>query len=225
MFLSKYLFQLFNSGSGNFGKVYGGVVTQTGKKTKLKVAIKSTKDSFFDVHFYKEAITISQLEHPNIIKLIGICIERHYIITELIEGPQLLVFLRSASGKELRFYDMVQMGCDIAKGCAYLEEMKFIHGDLAARNCMLTSTSRKKRVVKIGDFGLSKDIYGKTYYPTGSDGQLPIRWMAPESMEDNILSAKTDVWSFGVLMWEIMTLGMWYKTNWNRNTNKQAYYI
>ena len=193
-------------GNGNFGKVYEGVVTQKNKKSKTMVAIKTTKDAFFNVNFYKEAITVSQLEHRNIIKLIGICIDRHYILLELMNGPQLLKYVRMKDN-DLTIHDMVDIGHDIAKGCAYLQHMQFVHGDLAARNCMLTSADRKYRIVKIGDFGLSKDLYGKVYYRAGKDQELPIRWMPPEFLEHNTLSTKTDVWSFAVLMWEILTLG------------------
>ena len=205
--LTKTIIIFLISGSGNFGKVYEGVVTHKDNKSKVRVAIKSTKDSVFKVSFYKEAITVSQLNHINIIKLIGICIPRHYILFELIEGPQLLQYLRFGND-DLSPYDMVDMGHDVAKGCAYLQDMQFVHGDLAARNCMLTSTDRKYRTVKIGDFGLSKDLYGKNYYTMGNDSQLPIRWMPPEFLLHSTLSTKTDVWSFGVLMWEIMTSGI-----------------
>ena len=84
--------------------------------------------------------------------------------------------------------------------------MKFVHRDLAARNCLLNSTdSNVTRTVKIGDFGLAKNLRSKEYYK--GEGLLPVKWMAPESIMDGIFTIKSDVWTFGILMWEILTLG------------------
>ena len=86
--------------------------------------------------------------------------------------------------------------------------MKFVHRDLAARNCLLTSTDPNARIVKIGDFGLAKNIRTKEYYK--GEGLLPLKWMAPESLMDGIFTIKSDVWTFGILMWEILTLGNFF---------------
>ena len=99
------------------------------------------------------------------------------------------------------------MCLDVAKGCVYLEEMHFVHRDLAARNCLVSSTDPDSRIVKIGDFGLARDIYKNDYYRKEGEGLLPVRWMSPESLVDGVFTTHSDVWAFGVLLWEIVTLG------------------
>ena len=125
---------------------------------------------------------------------------------ELMEGPNLLDYLRFM-GHQLEMLDLIDMSYDVAKGCKYLASRNFIHRDLKAKNCMLTSTDARSRIVKIGNFGLSRDIYSKTYYKAENNDPLPIGWMAPESIMFNKFSTESDVWSFSVLIWEIMTLG------------------
>uniref|UniRef100_A0AAQ5X7Z2 Tyrosine-protein kinase receptor n=1 Tax=Amphiprion ocellaris TaxID=80972 RepID=A0AAQ5X7Z2_AMPOC len=98
--------------------------------------------------------------------------------------------------------DMLQMAAEIADGMAYLNAKKFVHRDLAARNCMVAEDF----TVKIGDFGMTRDIYETDYYRKGGKGLLPVRWMAPESLKDGVFTAHSDCWSFGVVLWEISTL-------------------
>ncbi|NXA22940.1 IGF1R factor, partial [Ibidorhyncha struthersii] len=98
--------------------------------------------------------------------------------------------------------DMIQMAGEIADGMAYLNANKFVHRDLAARNCMVSEDF----TVKIGDFGMTRDIYETDYYRKGGKGLLPVRWMSPEALKDGIFNTQSDVWSFGVVLWEIATL-------------------
>lgn len=105
----------------------------------------------------------------------------------------------------------IKVCCDIANGCCYLEKVKFVHRDLAARNC-LVHCEENGLIVKIGDFGLGKELYSmpvKDYYKqlNSLNKLLPIRWMAPESVCDGVYTNKSDVWSFGIVVWEILTLG------------------
>lgn len=129
------------------------------------------------------------------------------------EGGDLLSYLRKArgttlSGPLLTLADLVELCVDISKGCVYLEQMHFIHRDLAARNCLVSVKDyTSPRVVKIGDFGLAREIYKHDYYRKRGEGLLPVRWMAPENLMDGIFTSQSDVWSFGILVWEILTLG------------------
>ena len=113
------------------------------------VALKVLRDRNNFHEFYKEVTVASQLKHSNIVQFIGVCLENNYIILELMEGGQLLSYLRSSSSYDFTPYDLVDMSFDILKGCVFLEEKKFVHRDLAARNCMLTSTNPNNRKVFI----------------------------------------------------------------------------
>lgn len=97
---------------------------------------------------------------------------------------------------------ILQMAVEIADGMAYLSAKKFVHRDLAARNCMVA----EDLTVKIGDFGMTRDIYETDYYRKGTKGLLPVRWMAPESLKDGVFTSFSDVWSYGVVLWEMVTL-------------------
>lgn len=109
----------------------------------------------------------------------------------------------------LQLPELLQMCLDVVSGCSYMEDMHFVHRDLAARNCLVSDGAAVggRRIVKIGDFGLARDIYKNDYYRKEGEGLLPVRWMAPESLVDGLFSTQSDVWAFGVLCWEILTLG------------------
>lgn len=154
---------------------------------------------------------MGNFDHPHILKLLGICYNPTFLILELMEAGDLLSYLRKnrpigAVPSPLTMHDLISICVDVANGCKYLETLHFVHRDLAARNC-LVSEDGGKRVVKIGDFGLARDIYKNDYYRKDGEGLLPIRWMAPESLIDGVFTTQSDVWAFGVLLWEVMTLG------------------
>nr|XP_047921549.1 proto-oncogene tyrosine-protein kinase ROS isoform X2 [Anser cygnoides] len=208
-------------GSGAFGEVYQGTAVDilADGSGETKVAVKTLKKGATDQEkseFLKEAHLMSKFDHPHILKLLGVCLlnEPQYLILELMEGGDLLSYLRGARKQKLQsslltVTDLLDICLDICKGCVYLEKMRFIHRDLAARNCLVSEKDYEScsRVVKIGDFGLARDIYKNDYYRKRGEGLLPVRWMAPESLVDGVFTNRSDVWSFGVLMWETLTLG------------------
>ncbi|XP_063241344.1 proto-oncogene tyrosine-protein kinase ROS isoform X2 [Bacillus rossius redtenbacheri] len=205
-------------GSGAFGEVFEGVArllqpaggdVRVAVKTLRKGATEQEKGEFL-----KEAQLMSHFHHEHILQLLGVCLDNdpNFIIMELMEGGDLLSFLRSSRpllypGNALTLLDLVAMSVDVARGCRYLEELHFVHRDLACRNCLVSSPQPGSRVVKIGDFGLARDIYKNDYYRKEGEGLLPVRWMSPESLVDGVFTSQSDVWAFGVLVWEIMTLG------------------
>ncbi|KAF5298515.1 hypothetical protein FQR65_LT00057 [Abscondita terminalis] len=204
-------------GQGAFGEVYQGFYRQrSGDAVEMPVAVKtlpalSAQEA--EVDFLMEALIMSKFNHPNIVHFIGVCFDKHprFIVLELLAGGDLKNFLRESRPKpdkssSLTMKDLIMIAIDVAKGCNYMEENRFIHRDIAARNCLLT-TKGPGRVVKIADFGMSRDIYRSDYYRKGGRAMLPIKWMPPEAFLDGIFTTKTDVWSFGVLLWEIMSMG------------------
>lgn len=178
---------------------------------------------------------MSNFKHDHILRLIGICLNKHesllYIVMELMEGGDLLSYLRNnrptaEKPSNLNLLDLVSMCVDVASGCRYLEEMHFVHRDIAARNCLVKNLSpgdgsESGRVVKIGkrkksshvavknlffllcvsgDFGLARDIYKNDYYRKEGEGLLPVRWMSPESLIDGVFTSQSDIWAFGLVL-------------------------
>ncbi|CAM1295286.1 sev (predicted) [Pycnogonum litorale] len=207
-------------GSGAFGEVFEGIAqngTFDSDSDNSRVAVKTLRKGATDqekTEFLKEAKLMSNFKHEHIIGLLGLCLDNdpNFIILELMEGGDLLSYLRSNrpthfSAASLTLQDVISICVDVAKGCRYLEEMHFVHRDLAARNCLVSNHDPADRVVKIGDFGLARDIYKNDYYRKEGEGLLPVRWMAPESLVDGVFTSQSDIWAFGVLLWEVMTLG------------------
>ena len=167
----------------------------------IKTLRKGTSDEEKS-NFLKEAKLMADFKHPHILQLQGICLDHNIsLILELMEGGDLLKYLRSNRPRDempspLTMDDLISISTDVAKGCKYLEEVHYIHRDLAARNCLVSGFDRNTRVVKIGDFGLARDIYKKDrldYYRKEGEGLLPVRWMAPESLIDGVFTSQSDV--------------------------------
>ncbi|KAG7295195.1 hypothetical protein JYU34_022164 [Plutella xylostella] len=205
-------------GQGAFGEVYQGLYKHRLQDTvEMPVAVKTLPElssSQAESDFLMEAAIMAKFNHPNIVHLIGVCFDRHprFIVLELLAGGDLKNFLRESRPRieratALTMKDLLLCALDICKGCRYLEAKRFIHRDIAARNCLLTSRG-PGRVVKIADFGMARDIYRSDYYKKGGKAMLPIKWMPPEAYIDGVFTIKTDVWSFGVLLWEVFSLGV-----------------
>lgn len=200
-------------GRGNFGDVYRGLI----RKTKVPVAIKTCRINLPDEQkkrFLQEGRILRQYDHPNIVKLIGICVQKQpiMIVMELVPGGSLLNYLRK-NGPKISLSEQLRMCLDSALGMEYLESKNCIHRDLAARNCLVG----KNNMVKISDFGMSREEEEYTV----SDGmkQIPIKWTAPEALNYGRYTSLCDVWSYGVLLWEIFSFG---STPYSGMTNNKA---
>ncbi|XP_077943911.1 tyrosine-protein kinase ABL1 isoform X2 [Gasterosteus aculeatus] len=189
-------------GGGQYGEVYEGVW----KKYNLTVAVKTLKEDTMEVEeFLKEAAVMKEIKHPNLVQLLGVCTREppFYIITEFMTHGNLLDYLRECNREEVNAVVLLYMATQISSAMEYLEKKNFIHRDLAARNCLVG----ENHLVKVADFGLSRLMTGDTY-TAHAGAKFPIKWTAPESLAYNKFSIKSDVWAFGVLLWEIATYGM-----------------
>uniref|UniRef100_A0A8D3CKW4 Tyrosine-protein kinase receptor n=1 Tax=Scophthalmus maximus TaxID=52904 RepID=A0A8D3CKW4_SCOMX len=204
-------------GHGAFGEVYEGqVLGINDDNNPMQVAIKTLPEICSEqdeMDFLMEALIMSKFSHENIVRCIGVSLNilPRFILLELMTGGDMKSFLRqnrprAGQTSSLTMRELLRMARDIACGCRYLEENHFIHRDIAARNCLLTC-SGPDRVAKIGDFGMARDIYRASYYRKGGRAMLPVKWMPPEAFMEGIFTCKTDTWSFGVLLWEILSLG------------------
>ncbi|XP_031846803.1 receptor protein-tyrosine kinase sevenless isoform X3 [Nomia melanderi] len=205
-------------GSGAFGEVFQGNAKDLERPGITPVAIKTLRKGASaqeKTEFLQEARLMSHFRHKHVLRLLGVCLDTDppLLVLELMEAGDLLSYLRASRSLQptdphaLRLQDLLAMCEDVARGCRYLEELHFVHRDLACRNCLVSARDRENRVVKIGDFGLARDIYKNDYYRKEGEGLLPVRWMAPESLVDGVFTSQSDVWAFGVLMWEITSLG------------------
>uniref|UniRef100_A0AAR2JXV2 Tyrosine-protein kinase n=1 Tax=Pygocentrus nattereri TaxID=42514 RepID=A0AAR2JXV2_PYGNA len=186
-------------GNGQFG------VVKYGKwQGRHDVAIKMIKEgSMSEDDFIEEAKVMMKLRHENLVQLYGVCTKQRpiYIVTEFLPNGCLLTYLR----EDLQHPSAVQlleMCKDVSEGMAYLESQQYIHRDLAARNCLVDSNG----TVKVTDFGLSRYVLDDEYM-SSAGSKFPVRWSPPEVLLYCKFSSKSDIWAFGVLMWEIYTLG------------------
>ncbi|XP_033699044.1 focal adhesion kinase 1 isoform X2 [Delphinus delphis] len=192
-------------GEGQFGDVHQGAYTSP-ENPALAVAIKTCKNCTSDSvreKFLQEALTMRQFDHPHIVKLIGVITENPvWIIMELCTLGELRSFLQVRK-YSLDLASLILYAYQLSTALAYLESKRFVHRDIAARNVLVSSND----CVKLGDFGLSRYMEDSTYYKA-SKGKLPIKWMAPESINFRRFTSASDVWMFGVCMWEILMHGV-----------------
>uniref|UniRef100_A0A915KU05 receptor protein-tyrosine kinase n=1 Tax=Romanomermis culicivorax TaxID=13658 RepID=A0A915KU05_ROMCU len=193
-------------GMGHFGVVYKGEYRKPDGSV-VTVAIKTLKIGMGNVQqCIDEGVRMKLFDHKNVLSLIGLTFDEFnqpLIITPFMTHGDLLSYLRCAEncvtvGRLLTF------GLEIAEGLEYLHHLRYVHRDLAARNCMLDD----ELCVKVADFGLSRDVYETEYYKSSDpEADMPVKWLPVESIERGEYSSKSDVWSFGVTLWELMTRG------------------
>ncbi|XP_026085836.1 protein-tyrosine kinase 2-beta-like isoform X3 [Carassius auratus] len=190
-------------GEGFFGEVHDGIY-KSKKGERVNVAVKTCKDCSADVKekFMSEAMIMKNLDHPHIVRLIGIIEEDPvWIVMELYQHGELGIYLTENKHK-LSTLMKILYCLQISKALAYLEGVNMVHRDIAVRNVLVA----KPDCVKLGDFGLSRYIEEEEYYKA-SVSRLPIKWMAPESINFRRFTSASDVWMFAVCMWEIMSGG------------------
>lgn len=211
-------------GQGAFGRVFQAKAPGLVKGEDFTmIAVKMLKDEASDdlqSDFEREACLMAEFDHPNIVKLLGVCAigKPMCLLFEFMGKGDLNEFLRSCSPTNyimhtgtgnysdvrLSHLDLTKIAKQVAAGMVYLSERKFVHRDLATRNCLVADDM----VVKISDFGLSQKIYQANYYKGKEDDAIPIRWMPLESILYNKFIVESDVWAFGVVLWEIFTFAL-----------------
>ncbi|KAH7948257.1 hypothetical protein HPB52_019908 [Rhipicephalus sanguineus] len=184
------------------------VITATAVAAVLAVALSgdSRGGEVDSKAFLEEALIMKDFHHVNVLPLIGLSIDKTdglMVIIPYMKYGDLLSYIRDERNKPT-VKQLIIFGVHVAEGMKYLADTKFVHRDLAARNCMLSEDF----IVRVADFGLSRDVYEKDYYSGDNKAKLPVKWMAPESLEKGIYNHKTDVWSYGVLLWELITRGV-----------------
>ncbi|XP_025108033.1 plexin-A2-like isoform X2 [Pomacea canaliculata] len=197
-------------GKGHFGAVYKAQL-QRGDDKSSQVAVKTLQAKVSEVeaiqNFLQETALLKDLQHPHLLPVVGVCItasDDPMVVSPFMATEDLKSYIREPS-KMLTVADLVGLASQIADGMAYLQEVKVVHRNLAARNCIVT----EERCVRLTDYGVTGTLFPQQHY-VSEDGcaQGLLRWMAPESVINFQFSSKSDIWSFGIVLWELFTRGI-----------------
>ncbi|XP_061921002.1 tyrosine-protein kinase receptor UFO isoform X1 [Entelurus aequoreus] len=205
-------------GKGEYGAVFEGLFS-AGDNMHVRVAVKTMRVGMYSQEdlgeFLREAESMKNFDHDNVVRLLGVTLQREQdspvaipmVILPYMKHGDLRRFLIAMRYGDIPMFfppqSLLRFMVDISAGMDYLNSQGFLHRDLAARNCMLGDDF----VVRVADFGLSRKIHNSNYYRQQKSVRVPVKWLAIESLSDMVYTTKTDVWSFGVTMWEIASLG------------------